>query len=107
MPSLTPWRCAPPGQSLCHLAALFCNVRHFVVLRCPCPSDDGGEVMAIANRCMGLPAALLGASLAPLVQEKRRPRRRWKYGAAGAAKRGRSKAIGREDGLRPSMAEHP
>src|SRR5215211_4565105 len=48
MPSLTPWRCVPPGQSLSHLAALFCNVCHFVVLRCPCPSDDGGEVMAIA-----------------------------------------------------------
>src|SRR5215212_9031313 len=48
MPSLTPWRCVPPGQSLSHLAALSCNVRHFVVLRCPCPLDDGGEGMAIA-----------------------------------------------------------
>jgi hypothetical protein len=52
--------------------------------------DDGGEVvMAIAIGCIGSPRRLLGANLAPLVQEKRRPRRRWKYGAAGAVKRGR------------------
>ena len=45
------------GAIIMTLATFVCNVRHFVVLRCPCPSDDGGEVMAIANRCMGLPAA--------------------------------------------------
>src|SRR5215216_1631006 len=43
----------------------------------------------------------------PLVQEKRRPRRRWKYGAAGVAKRGRSTAIRHEDVLRPSSLYTP
>ncbi len=35
--------------------------------------DDGGEVMAIAIGCIGSPRRLLGANLAPLVQEKREP----------------------------------
>src|SRR5215212_5606807 len=104
MPSLTPWRCVPPGQSLLHLAALFCNVRHFVVLRCLCPfygRRRGGNGKSSLIR-VGSPRRLLGANIAPLVAEKRRPRRRWKYGPAGAVKRGRSKAMRHAVVLQPA-----
>src|SRR5215217_9039903 len=71
-----------PSRPLLQLTSLF-------VLRCLAPNERrGGNGNSLW--CIGSPRRSLGANLASLVQEKRRPRRRWKYGAAGAAKRGRS-----------------
>ncbi len=45
-------------------------------------------------------------NLATLVQEEKAPAQMEVRSRRGAAKRGRSKTIGREDVLRPSMALH-
>src|SRR5215217_9479630 len=88
-----------PSRPLLQRTSLCCAKMPVSVL------DDGGEVMAIAPLLsrVGSPRRLLGANIAPLVAEKRRPRRRWKYGAAGAVKRGRSEAMRHAVVLRPSL----
>ena len=58
--------------------------------------DDGGEVMAIAIGCIEAPRRLLGAKLAPLVQEKRRPRPCVYSEVAGAMKEGTEHTYGEE-----------
>jgi hypothetical protein len=40
--------------------------------------DDGGEVMAIVHGSRRFSPPPVRSNLAPLVQKKRRPRRRWK-----------------------------